>query len=82
MLFCQYANITNMIKNDFLIKFGRNICAERNRLGLTQEYLAEKVGINVRNLGRIERGESDPKFSNVIAIMKALNVPFEALYKE
>lgn len=71
-----------MNKNALLVKIGRNICAERNRAGITQEFLAEQIGINVRNLGRIERGESDTKISNFIAIMDALNVSFEALYKK
>ncbi len=38
--------------------------------------------MNVRNLGRIERGESNAKITNIIAIMKVLNIPFEAIYKD
>lgn len=71
-----------MDKKELLRKIGRNICAERNRSEMTQEYLAEQVGINAKNLGKIERGESDVKISNFIAIMEALNVPFEALYRK
>jgi len=68
-----------MNKNKELLQIGTNICAERNRLRLTQEALAERVGINVRNLGRIERGQSDMKLSNFLAILDELNVPFETL---
>ena len=60
---------------------GNNIRAERNRLRLSQEELAEKIGINVRNLGQIERGKANPKITTVIAIMNELNISFEALYK-
>lgn len=71
-----------MNEKEILMEIGRNICAERNRARLSQEALAEKISINVRNLGRIERGESNAKITNIIAIMKALNIPFEAIYKD
>lgn len=71
-----------MNEKEILMEIGRNICAERNRARLSQEALAEKISMNVRNLGRIERGESNAKITNIIAIMKALNIPFEAIYKD
>lgn len=71
-----------MDEKGILIRIGNNICAERCRARLTQEALAEKISMNVRNLGRIERGESNAKITNIIAIMKALNIPFEAIYKD
>lgn len=70
-----------MENKSLLIQIGNNICAERCRARLTQEALAEKISMNVRNLGRIERGESNAKITNIIAIMKALNIPFEAIYR-
>jgi|InofroStandDraft_1065614.scaffolds.fasta_scaffold00013_166 transcriptional regulator with XRE-family HTH domain len=71
-----------MNEKEILMEIGRNICAERNRARLSQEALAEKISMNVRNLGRIERGESNAKITNIIAIMKVLNIPFEAIYKD
>lgn len=71
-----------MNEKEILMEIGRNICAERNRARLSQEALAEKISMNVRNLGRIERGESNAKITNIIAILKVLNIPFEAIYKD
>ena len=59
---------------------GRNIRAERNRLGYSQEKLASMAGIQQPHLGKIERGEIDARFSTVVSIIKALGVPFEAIY--
>lgn len=63
-----------------LEKLGNNIRAERNRLRYSQEKLAELAGIQQPHLGKIERGEVDVRFSTLVAIMKALKVPFEKLY--
>ncbi len=70
-----------MDNNEILQKLGRNICAERNRAGLSQEELAEKANMNEKHLGQIERGQINPKITTIIAIMEALDLPFEALYK-
>ena len=71
-----------MNEKEILMEIGRNICAERNRARLSQEALAEKISMNVRNLGRIERGESNAKITILLSIMKVLNIPFEAIYKD
>ncbi len=63
-----------------LVKLGNNIRAERSRLRYSQEKLAAMAGILQPHLGKIERGEIDIRISTFIAIMKALNVPFEKLY--
>ncbi len=59
---------------------GNNIRAERNRLHLTQEQLASKAGLQTHHISNIENGKYDIKFSTLIAILKALNVPFEKLF--
>lgn len=71
-----------MNEKEKLYKIGRNICAERNRIGLSQEGLAELVGISEKHLSKVENGLVNIKITTFLAIMKALNVPFEALYKE
>ncbi len=63
-----------------LKKLGNNIRAERHRLNYTQEYLEDKTGILAQHIGRIEKGEIDIRFSTLIALLKALNIPFEKLY--
>jgi transcriptional regulator with XRE-family HTH domain len=63
-----------------LIKFGNNVRIERNKLRYSQEELAGLIGTQQSHIGKIERGEADIRISTLIAIMKALNVPFEKLY--
>ena len=67
--------------NHDLITLGQNIKAERNRKYLSQEKLAEMVGIQTHHVSKIERGLVDIKFSTLLGILKALNLEFDDLYK-
>lgn len=62
-------------------QFGRNLCAERNRAGLSQEGLGSLVGLEGSYISLIERGEVNPTLTTIIPILEALKLPFEALYK-
>ncbi|MFD0074237.1 helix-turn-helix domain-containing protein [Streptomyces sp. NPDC127166] len=42
---------------------------------LTQEELAERAGIDRSTLQRIERGQNDAKFSHLLRVARALNLP-------
>lgn len=69
-----------MDKNEILKEFGRNLRAERCRLNLSQDLLAEKMGICAgKHIGTIERGETNPSLTTVIAIMQALDIDFNKL---
>jgi len=68
-------------EKDILKIFGRNLRAERNRLGLSQDGLAELMGICAgKHIGNIERGITNPKLTTIISILKVLNIKFEKLY--
>ena len=70
-----------MDKDKVLKEFGRNLRAERNRAGLSQDGLASKAGICAgKHIGKIERGEANPSIYTVISIMKILNINFNQLY--
>lgn len=70
-----------MDKGDILKEFGKNLRAERNRAGLSQEQLAEKIGVSYRQVvGTIERGETNTSLSVIVAIMEALDLDFEKLF--
>lgn len=71
-----------MLEKEILSKIGDNIRAERNRARLSQEGLAEKISMNEKHLSTIENGQVNPKITTIIAIMEALDIPFEALYKK
>lgn len=70
-----------MDKKDILKEFGRNLKAERNRAGLSQEQLAELVGLSYGQVvGMIERGETNTSLSVIVSIMGVLDLDFEMLY--
>ena len=70
-----------MHKKDILKEFGRNLKAERNRAGLSQKGLAEKVGLGFgQHIGKIERGETNTSLTVIAAIMDVLDIDFEKLY--
>ena len=47
--------------------------AQRARLGLTQQALADAAGISQSMVARIEGGKVDPSYSTVQALVRALN---------
>ena len=70
-----------MDKKAILKEFGRNLKAERNRAGLSQEQLAEMIGVSYGQVvGTIERGETNTSLSVIISILNALNLDFETLF--
>lgn len=69
-----------MDKDKILKEFGRNLRAERCRLGISQDMLAEKMGICAgKHIGTIERGETNPSLTTILAIMKTINIDFNQL---
>ncbi len=55
-----------------LKKLGANVRRERTNKGLTQEQLAEKIDISLRNVQRIEAGEINPLTTTLIRLRHAL----------
>lgn len=70
-----------MDKKEILKEFGRNLKAERNRAGLSQEQLAEQIGLSYGQVvGMIERGETNTSLSVIVSIMNVLDLNFEMLF--
>ena len=61
-------------------KFGRNLCAERNRKSLSQEGLGSLVNKEGSYISRIERGEINPTLTTIVDLLNALEISFESLY--
>ena len=68
-------NYIDMEKNEILKIFGKNLRAERNRAGYSQDELAGK------HIGTIERGETNPSLITIIAVMQALDISFDKLFE-
>lgn len=54
--------------------------AERERLGVSQEDLADRAGIHRTYLGGVERGERNVGLLNVLRIARALGVAPAVLF--
>lgn len=60
--------------------FGARIRYFRLKIGLSQEELAERCGLDRAYVGGIERGERNPSLKNISIIATALQVPIGALF--
>ncbi|MEE1738843.1 helix-turn-helix transcriptional regulator [Streptomyces sp. BE147] len=54
----------------------------RMQADCTQEAFAEMTNINRRTLQRIERGVSDPRYTDLVRIAEAVGVPLTDLVRE
>lgn len=54
--------------------FGSRLRKIRLGMGLTQEELADKVGLHPTYIGQIERGVRNPSLINLEKISKALKI--------
>ena len=55
-------------------RLGANLRAERHRRALTQEALAEHLGVTARYLAGIERGERNLTLDSIEALAEQLDV--------
>lgn len=54
--------------------FGIRVRDQRNRLGLSQMDMAERVGLHFTYLSQIERGERNPSLVNILRLAKSLEI--------
>lgn len=59
---------------------GKRVKYLRETAGLTQEQLAEKAGIGLVHMGKIEVNISQPSISALLKIANALNVSLKDLF--
>lgn len=53
---------------------GERVRGHRQQLGLSQEDIADLAEMHVTNLGKIERGQSNPSLTTIIRVAGVLNV--------
>jgi transcriptional regulator with XRE-family HTH domain len=61
-------------------KLGKKVVAYRRQAGLTQAGLAEKVGVAVETISRLERGSAVPSLARMEEIAGALGVDLPDLF--
>lgn len=69
------------MKGDNKITFGERLLEYRNREGLSQEKLAEKVGVTRQTVSKWETNQSVPDFDKIIPLCEALEISTEELIK-
>lgn len=61
-------------------RIGKRIKEQRERLGLTQDKFAERLGVATNYISTIERGASFPRCEKLIAIINGLETTADAIF--
>jgi transcriptional regulator with XRE-family HTH domain len=64
------------------LRLGQNIAFFRHRAGLTQEQLAERLGVEIATLSRYETGSTLPSLVTLESIATLLRTTISALLAE
>ena len=59
--------------------FATNVLQKRRQMGMSQEELSHRVGVDVRYLGGIERAQRNPSLKVITSIAVALDTTPSAL---
>ena len=62
--------------------FGKKLKYYRKRSGVTQEHLAEKLGVSYTQYQNYERGQSYPLMEKFITLCQILDVPADYLISD
>lgn len=69
-----FNKVKNMIYDDKKY-IGQVIKEARKKAGLTQNQLAEAIGMSEKNLGNIENGKQFPQVNNFLHLIEFLDIP-------
>lgn len=61
-------------------RIGKRIKERREQLGLTQEQLAEKLGLATNYISTLERGASFPRCEKLILLLNGLETSADAIF--
>jgi len=70
------------MKREVLIKFGKKVRGERDKLGFSQEELASRAGLHRTYIGMIERAEKNITLENIEKVAKALNLKLSDFFRD
>lgn len=74
--------MTDTDKEVIFAKIGQRIKYYRKQANMSQEKLAEKIGISPKHLSRIEAGRHNPYFDTIMLAAKELDVPVDAFLED
>ncbi len=63
-------------------ELGRHLASLRSEKGFTQQEIADKSGINIRTIQRIESGEVSPRTFTVRQYLNAMNLEYQEVMNE
>lgn len=61
--------------------FGERLLEYRNKIGISQEKLAEKIGVTRQTISKWETNQSVPDFDKILPLCEALGITTEELIK-
>lgn len=70
----------NTRERELLVRVGRNLAAERARQGLSQDEVATRMGIQMQQYSKLERGEHDSGLTKYVAAAWALDIEWDRLF--
>lgn len=71
---CYYRHMNSQNEKKIRKQLGDKLRKAREKAGLTQAELAERAGVNDNYYAVIERGEANPSYDKLQAILKVLKV--------
>ena len=80
----KYINSSDTRKESAIIKksLGEVLKNYRTEKKMTQEFVAEAIGVSRQSVSKWEQGISEPSTSNLFALAKLFGVPVGELLKE
>jgi transcriptional regulator with XRE-family HTH domain len=76
-----FANPTSAHVNRVKKQLSEIIYDERTKLGISQEKLADLVGIDRKTINRIENGHFSPSIDTLVRIFVVLNIPSARVFE-
>lgn len=69
-------------KNETKVSLGETLKEYRTNYKMTQEFVAESLGVSRQAVSKWENGTSDPSTSNLLALAKLYGVSVEEILKK
>ncbi len=79
----KYIGSKEMREEKAVVKqtLGETLKAHRVRCKMTQEFVAERIGVSRQAVSKWENGTADPSTSNLLALAKLYEISVEELLK-